>query len=215
MSETAQAEHAGRLIARIEAEAQAECDRILAAARDEAARLRATAGARARAHLKAEVAALRRDGTQAVARMYSRFCNAKRQMNQAEGARAQERALGRLCGGVDALWADEAARAQWCAQVLEEARAHLLPGAWRVAFPKGWAKPEQAQFAAAIEAHCGTAPEMTEAADMRSGLVVRADTARIDATGPALCRPSVRLRAQLQNELEQMMGLDEERGAGA
>lgn len=214
MSETAQAEHAGRLIARIETEAQAECDRILAEARDEAAKLRAVGEAKARAHLKTEVAALRRDGTQAVARMYSRFCNAKRQMNQAEGAKALERALGRLCSGLDALWTDKTARAAWCERVLEETRAHLLPGAWRVDFPKGWAKTEQAKFAAAVEAHCGAVPEMNVVPTVRSGLVVRAGTARIDATGPSLCRDSVRLRALLQSELEQMMGLDEDRGAG-
>ncbi|MDQ2092192.1 hypothetical protein [Marimonas arenosa] len=205
MSEQSQDENAARLIARIEAEAEAACARILEAARDEAAGLRAVARAQARARLRDEVAALRRDGTLAVAKMHARMCNSKRQVQQARGAKAQERALSRLCAGVDALWQEEAARATWVGQVLDEAMTNLLPGSWRIEHPADWAKTERTAFAEAVEAHTGEVPEMNARPGMRSGLVVRADTARIDATGPALCRDSVRLRALMQSELEAMM----------
>lgn len=205
MSDKSQEESANRLIARIEAEAEAACVRLLEAARDEAAGLRQAARAQARARVLDEVASLRRDGSQAMAKMHARMCNAKRQVQQAQGAKAQERVLGLLCKGVDALWQDKTARAAWTARVLDEARAHLLPGAWSVEHPKGWAAGEKAAFSEAVKAHTGVAPQMAVLAEAGSGLVVRADTARIDATGPALCRDSVRLRALLQSELEAMM----------
>ena len=206
MSEQSQSENAGRLVGRIEAEAEAECSRILQAARDEAVEIVAGARAQALSRLRAEVADLRRRGMQEVSKMRSRIETERRQLRQRMAAQAQDRGLSRLCAALDALWQDGEARATWAAQALAEARAHLLPGDWRIEHPGGWAEAEKADFAAAVEAHCGRAPEVAASDAMRSGLVIHADTARIDATGPGLCRESTRLRALFQSELDAMEG---------
>ena len=204
MSEQTQSENADRLIGRIEAEAEAECRKILEAAGTEAEAIVAAARAQARERLRGEVANLRRDGAQAVSRIASRIDTERRQLRQRRGVDAQARGLGRLCKGLDALWHDEAARALWCARVLDEAKAHLLPGPWRVRHPAGWPEAERAAFAQAVEAHTGQAPEFALTERAQSGLAVQAGGACLDATGPALCRETPRLRALFQSEFEAM-----------
>ncbi|WP_137700700.1 hypothetical protein [Marimonas lutisalis] len=205
MNEQTQSENAGRLVARIDSGAQAECDRILAEAQDEANAIVTAARAQARDRLRAEIAELRRAGAREKAKVMSRIDTELRQLHQQQAAKAQDRGLARLCAALDALWQDQAARVAWCDQALQEAGRHLMLGAWRIEHPRNWPEVERSAILEKVETLCGVSPETCVSDAIQAGLLIRSDTAWIDATSQTLCRESTRLRALFQAELQAMM----------
>ena len=205
MSDQKRAENAARLIARIEAEAQAECAEIIEQAQTEAAALVAAARADADVKLHRVIGALRTEGAQDVARMRSKAETENRRRRQLEGARFQAQGMAVLQAALDALWRDPVARATWIDNILTEARAPLFVTKWYIGHPAGWAKTEKDRVIAAVRDHTGEPPEVDARPDLTAGLVLRANSAVIDGSAVVLARDTLDLRALLQGEIEQQL----------
>jgi vacuolar-type H+-ATPase subunit H len=194
-------ERARDLIERIDAEAEREAARLIAEAREKAREIIRGARAQARTKLQREVAELRRAGKQELARMGAKIDTERRQVQQARYAAAKDEGLALLDDALSELWATPGARGVWCAKVLDEAKARLMPGLWTVVHPPGWPEPERESFIAALAAHTGTEAHGEEDPALFAGLIIRADTACMDGSLEALTRDRARLGALFLREM--------------
>jgi len=189
------------LIDRLNAEADREAAEIVAAARRSAQETVAAAKDKANGRVREEIAALRHAGTRELARVAAHIDTERRKLMQARHAAAMEEGLALLGGALDDLWAAPDSRTAWCANVLEEAKARLLPGAWELRHPPGWPPAERDAMLVEIAAETGHDPSAAEDASLNAGLVIASGSACIDGTPAALTRDRARLGALFLREM--------------
>lgn len=204
MDDHADAADARGLIHRVDAEADREAAQIVADARQRAQEIVTAARGQALGRVRAEIAELRRVGARERSRMAAAIDTERRQLTQARHAAAMQGGLALLDGALTELWGTAEARAIWCANLFEEAKARLIPGRWELRYPPGWPVTERDALLGEIAAHTGEDVESTETSTFGAGLIICADSACVDGTPAALTRDPARLGALFLREMAAM-----------
>jgi len=179
-------DRAEALIARIEAETEAELARIRAGAEAEAAAEVQAAHARARARMHDEIAALRRARAEALRFEVARLDTARRQLRGTEARAEIEAGLPALEAALAALWEAAETRMIWARAALRLATSRLTPGAWRITHPGHLTPDEIATLAAEVQEATGTTPAFETDNTLGAGLRIASETAWLDASLAAL-----------------------------
>lgn len=174
-----------------------ECQRILAAARQEAADLRRQSFRKHRAHLHSQVLA-------------ERSCARAR----IQAARAERATRDRLVGEVKNLallrsawpllrerlvvrWRSPEQRRRWTETHLRRALDLLPHGHWTVHHAPGWSDEEQRELLAELTNVLGQAPRLRREANIEAGLIIDSGGALLDASLGGLLQDRSRLEARL------------------
>jgi len=189
------------LVRELERQFNNEAGSVIAAGERDAHNIirQACADARRRVHEATEE--LRREGAR-------RLAGAKAQLEAEQRARAQQVAAQAVHDGfpllreeLEARWRDRVNRRQWTDAVARVCVLRLRPGGWLVEHPADWSEPEQRDFRTAIDTRNGIEISFKPRGDLKSGLLIKADQAVLDATTQGLLADGRTVAALILNEI--------------
>ena len=189
------------LLARMHAARDENCRRLREAATAQAHEIVTDARRRARLRVKEAVVEKRRQVAEHCRRARVEMETRSRAERFAELGSRLEAGLSALPGVLAGQWADEAARRDWCREVLEGAAATLRPGRWGLTLAPGTGAEEREALAAAASRAAGGPVELREDPALEAGLLVTHDGARYDGTLGGLMADRNRVQAALLAEL--------------
>jgi hypothetical protein len=177
------------------------CRETLARAHAQAEVLRRAAQRAARARMHAHIQALKQERRRALALASAELDTAQRQQRNRCDYALIETGLKQLDAALMDRWLDAAARRQWIARVVRNARARLPRERWEIRHSPSWPASEQRELAAELAPELGAAPVFRAEPGIRAGLRVRAGTALQDGTLDGLLADRVVIEALLLAEL--------------
>lgn len=184
-----------RRIDGIEARSAAEARAIVAEARS-----------RARERIHHAVREERRRHVMELERQRAAFATRIRQRRYAALRSLVESAWMDLPALLEARFADPACQSRWMEAALALAGEKLPRQSWRVVHPASLSEAQRRELSDAIVTASAHRPVLEASSEIRSGLIVEVESARLDATPAGLLRDRKRIQSRLLGEL-----LEEER----
>lgn len=108
-------------------------------------------------------------------------------------------------------WKTPPQRHEWICALINLALERLPPRPWVIEHPPGWDPDECAELRAAMEQHCGAAPQLRADGQLHAGLRICADGACLDGTVEGLLADREAIEAQLLAQLNDLLRSQEER----
>lgn len=189
--------NAQALLALLAEDAEQRIAAALAAAHDEADRMRRDAHAAARAAMRSAYANERPRHRERVGLAQAALDTRERLALQRRNAALVAAGLAALPAALHARWQDDAMRAAWVAGALAQARRTLPPAAWDVRHPAAWDAAERDALALQIAAATGQAPAMLADVALDAGIAIGCEGTLVDARAPSLVADRNRIGAQL------------------
>lgn len=183
------------LLALLETEQRTACDRLMAQARADAAALRDSSRAEARARVREAFAAQRRRRDERLVAAQARLATQRRLHAQQQTAALLALALQQLPQELRALWAAPATRLAWMQSTLAGARAQLPAGGWLLRHAPGLTPEERAALAE-------DGLRFEEDAALEAGLRVEAGANVVDGSLAGLMAGRAEFEARLLRSLE-------------
>lgn len=194
------------LLARLAAEREETCRKLLDDARAQAAETLRVARQRARQRIKAAVRDKRERVAEHCRRVRVELETRRRNREFACLVAALRAGLARLPDAIEARWSAPAARRRWCEAAVRGAARALGRGGWRVEHAPGLDAGEAAELAALAAGLGGEDCALTEVPQLRAGLRVLRGGATYDATLAGLVAQRERLEAALLAEIAALTG---------
>ncbi len=108
-------------------------------------------------------------------------------------------------------WKAPPQRHEWICALIKLALERLPPRPWVIEHPPGWDPDECAELRAAMEQHCGAAPQLRADDQLHAGLRICTDGACLDGTLEGLLADREAIEAQLLAQLNELLRSREER----
>lgn len=143
----------------------------------------------------------RRRGNNAINQQRAKIETAKRKSRQVLENNFLNIVLKLLETELDKRWDTPSARHDWVGATVERALNHLHPGPWSIEHPPGWSIRELDPFLEEIRTFSGAEPAFTASAELRAGLLIQANDAKVDASLAGLLVNRNEISAQLLAEL--------------
>jgi stress-induced morphogen len=191
------------LLARVQENRESRCRELLRQAREDAESEVREAYRRNRAELHR---AIQQERDRMEERLRSRHAHLETQRRLQRHRRVNdilEQGFERLERTLRQRWEESAARAEWVAAAMSQARDFLTAGHWILEHPPGW-DPDEAP-----DPPEGITLEARADDDLRTGLRIRAGNARVDATPGGLLRDSERVKSWLLAEIQALQRQEE------
>jgi hypothetical protein len=189
--------NAAALLALVQEDAARRVNGALAAARDDAARIRREAHDAARAAVRKAYADERHRHRERVAAAQAARDTRERLALQRHNAALVAAGLAELPGALAHRWQLPQTRAAWVDRAFEQACATLPRTQWAVVHPGAWPGDEREALAARIATFTGQAPKFVEDPALPAGVAIEANGTRVDARLPGLMADRSRLGARL------------------
>jgi hypothetical protein len=191
------------LLTLVESDRCAQCEGILAEARERASALLAQAHADARARMREAFAEERRHRQQRVAAALAKLQTRQRLHEQQRTAALLALGWQRLPDALRARWRDNRMRHLWVEAVVAVASRVLPRAQWHIAHGADWPAVEEPSISARIARDLGTAPAFIVDAGIAAGLRIASGGNVVDGTLAGLVADRVEVGAQLLRHLEQ------------
>ena len=143
----------------------------------------------------------RRIGQRAIDKQRAKIETAKRQNLQDRENAFLDVAWQQLNIDLGKRWLDDAGRKEWLSGIVDQALAHLHPGAWRIEHPHSWSPNELKSDLDRIKAFSGADPEFVSTPDFDIGVRIQANGVIVDATLSGVLADEKEIAAMLLAEL--------------
>lgn len=187
-------QHRERHCARIAAEAQQQREAILRQAHHDARQ-------RMREAIRSERLRTREKLEATAAQLQTR----ERQQQHKSALLMLHRGWELLGDAVLRRWKAAPQRREWMCALIKLALERLPPRPWVIEHPPGWDPEECAELRAAMEQHCGAAPQLRADGQLHAGLRICADGACLDGTLEGLLADREAIEAQLLAQLNDLL----------
>lgn len=177
------------------------CDEITTRARQEAQTILHAAHRAVRERTHRQLQELRHHRDRETARAQAELATARRGHQQRCDRILVESGGALLHAALRARWQDAGARRRWVEGLLNQARALLPRGPWRIAHPGDWPATERAALAELLTRELGAAPELGADRNVTGGLRLCAGGACLDGTIEALLADRRAVEAMLLAEI--------------
>lgn len=174
-----------------------ECGRVLAAARQEAAEIRAQSFHKQKAHLHGRVVAERSRARAVIQAARAEQMTKKRWASERSSLELLQFAWPLLRELLSARWRLPEQRRRWAETYLHRALDLLPHGQWTVRHAPGWSDQERDEVLTGLTDTLGEAPRFRCEADIEAGLIIESGGAALDASLPGLLQDRTSLEARL------------------
>ncbi|HEY9081378.1 hypothetical protein [Magnetovibrio sp.] len=178
-----------------------QCRIIDAEAEQQARDIIARAHKDARAKVHEVIVEERRNGLRAIDKQRAKIETAKRQNLQDQENAFLEKVWQQLERELIARWQDATARQAWIDGAVDQAVAHLHPGAWRIEYPTNGSLDELKPCIERIKAFSGAEPKLIAVTNFDTGVCIEANGVRVDATLAGVLADEKEIAALLLAEL--------------
>ncbi|OGI47777.1 MAG: hypothetical protein A2151_01135 [Candidatus Muproteobacteria bacterium RBG_16_65_34] len=189
------------MLALVERHGQERCREITTRARQEAQTILRAAHRAVRERTHRQLQELRHHRDRETARAQAELATARRGHQQRCDYVLIDSGGALLRAALLARWRDADARRRWANGLLNQARALLPRGPWRIAHPADWPAAERAVLAGLLTRELGAAPEFSEDRDVTAGLRLCTGGACLDGTIEALLADRRAVEALLLAEI--------------
>ena len=186
----------------VEGDRCAQCEAILAEARDRASALLAQAYVEARARMREALAEERRRGHEREAAARARLQTRRRLHEQQRAAALLALGWQRLPDALRERWRDSDMRRLWIDAIVAMALRVLPRTQWSIAHGAGWPVLEQQAITARVARELGMAPKFVADAGIVAGLRIGAGGNIVDGTLAGLLSDCVEVGALMLRHLE-------------
>jgi len=178
-----------------------QCHTIDAQAAEQARDIVARAYKDAREKVHDVINEERRSGQRAIDKQRAKIETAKRQNFQDRENAFLDAVWQQLENELVNRWQDADGRYAWLSGAVDQAVAHLHPGAWRVEHPQSWSVKELDPFVDQIKTFSGDEVAFIPTADFEIGLRIQANGVIVDATLAGVLSDQKEIAALLLAEL--------------
>ena len=178
-----------------------QCRTIDVEAQQQARDIIASAHKEARGKVRDVIVEERRNGQRAIDKQRAKIETAKRQNFQDRENAFLDVIWQQLESELVRRWQDDNARQDWLNGAVDQALAHLHPGAWRIEHPQNWSAQELDPFAERIKKFSGSEVAFVASGDFDVGVRIQANGVIADSTLSGVLSDQKEIAAMLLAEL--------------